>query len=85
MSNLSKEVVDLLNTHFEIKTLELVVESKSVDGTIKFLYGLQDGNLIETVMTHDYGYSVCVTSQVGCNWGVIFVTGILKKKTSAGK
>lgn len=82
MSNLSKEVVDLLNMHFEIKTLELVIESKSVDGTIKFLYGLQDGNLIETVlMSHDYGYSVCVTSQVGCNMGCHFcASGILKKK-----
>ena len=82
MSNLSKEVIDLLNTNFEIKTLEKVVETKSADGTMKFLYGLKDGNLIETVlMNHDYGYSICVTSQVGCNMGCRFcASGILKKK-----
>jgi 23S rRNA (adenine2503-C2)-methyltransferase len=89
MSNLSKEVIDLLNTNFEIKTLEKVIESKSVDGTVKYLYGLQDGNLIETVlMNHDYGLSICVTSQVGCNMGCRFcASGILKKKRnlSAGE
>ena len=80
MSNLSKTVIDLLNNNFEIKTLEKVIESRSVDGTIKFLYGLKDGNLIETVlMNHDYGYSICVTSQVGCNMGCRFcASGILK-------
>ena len=89
MSNLSKDVIDLLNANFEIKTLEKVIESKSVDGTVKYLYGLKDGNLIETVlMNHDYGYSICVTSQVGCNMGCRFcASGILKKKRnlSAGE
>lgn len=89
MSNLSKNVIDLLNNNFEIKVLEKVVETRSVDGTMKFLYGLPDGNLIETVlMSHDYGYSICVTSQVGCNMGCRFcASGILKKKRnlSAGE
>jgi 23S rRNA (adenine2503-C2)-methyltransferase len=82
MSNVSQEVIDLLEANFEIKTLEKVIESKSVDGTVKYLYGLKDGNLIETVvMNHDYGYSICVTSQVGCNMGCRFcASGILKKK-----
>lgn len=82
MTNISQEVIDLLEANFEIKTLEKVIESKSVDGTVKYLYGLKDGNLIETVvMNHDYGYSICVTSQVGCNMGCRFcASGILKKK-----
>lgn len=82
ISNISQEVIDLLEANFEIKTLEKVIESKSVDGTVKYLYGLQDGNLIETVvMNHDYGYSICVTSQVGCNMGCRFcASGLLKKK-----
>lgn len=82
MTNLSQDVIDLLEANFEIKTLEKVIESKSVDGTVKYLYGLKDGNLIETVvMNHDYGYSICVTSQVGCNMGCRFcASGILKKK-----
>src|SRR5699024_1116454 len=53
----------------------------SKDGTIKFLFRLQDGNLIETVlMKFPYGYSVCVTTQVGCNIGCSFcASGLLKK------
>jgi len=82
MTNISQEVIDILEANFEIKTLEKVIESKSVDGTVKYLYGLKDGNLIETVvMNHDYGFSICVTSQVGCNMGCRFcASGILKKK-----
>lgn len=82
MTNMSQEVIDDLEANFEIKTLEKVIESKSVDGTVKYLYGLKDGNLIETVvMNHDYGFSICVTSQVGCNMGCRFcASGMLKKK-----
>lgn len=82
MLNLSSDVIDLLKASFVIDTLDNVLEVKSVDGTIKYLYGLKDGNLIETVlMNHDYGYSICVTSQIGCNMGCKFcASGVLKKK-----
>src|SRR5699024_4504257 len=66
---------------------ELKQESK--DGTIKFLFKLHDGQLIETVlMRHHYGLSVCVTTQVGCNIGCSFcASGILRKNRdlSAGE
>ena len=55
---------------------------RSADGTVKFLFRLADGNLIETVfMLHPYGGSVCVTSQAGCNMGCAFcASGLLKKQ-----
>ena len=81
MNNLSKEVIQLLEDNFAIRTLEEAVKQESADGTIKFLFRLQDGNLIETVlMRFKYGNSVCVTTQVGCNIGCSFcASGLLKK------
>ncbi|MGS0651317.1 23S rRNA (adenine(2503)-C(2))-methyltransferase RlmN, partial [Staphylococcus arlettae] len=70
MTNLSKELRNLLSEHFAITTLTTVVKQESKDGTIKFLFELQDGYTIETVlMRHEYGNSVCVTTQVGCRIG----------------
>ncbi|WP_019395627.1 23S rRNA (adenine(2503)-C(2))-methyltransferase RlmN [Priestia filamentosa] len=81
MKNLNKDCIDLLEQHFVIQTLEQAVKQESKDGTIKFLFKLQDGNLIETVlMRFNYGLSVCVTTQVGCNIGCTFcASGLLKK------
>lgn len=82
MSNLGKEMIENLKTLFYIPQLEFITESKSIDGTRKFLFGLNDKNLIEcVVMDHHYGLSICVTSQVGCNIGCTFcASGILSKK-----
>ena len=67
--------------HFAIQTFSEHVKQESADGTIKFLFKLKDGNLIETVMMrHKYGISVCVTTQVGCNIGCSFcASGLLAK------
>lgn len=81
MKNVSKECIQLLEDHFAIQTLELHTKQESADGTIKFLFKLKDGNLIETVlMRFKYGLSVCVTTQVGCNIGCSFcASGLLAK------
>jgi 23S rRNA (adenine2503-C2)-methyltransferase len=81
MKNISKDCIQLLEDNFAIQTLEQSVKQESADGTIKFLFKMQDGNLIETVlMKFAYGYSVCVTTQVGCNIGCSFcASGLLKK------
>lgn len=81
MSNLNKETVSLLEEHFVFGSLKEHIRQESKDGTVKFLFQLNDGNLIETVlMTHKYGFSVCVTTQVGCNIGCSFcASGLLKK------
>lgn len=82
MSNISTEMINELKTMFLIPRLDFITESKSIDGTRKFLFGLSDKNLIEcVVMDHHYGLSICVTSQVGCNIGCTFcASGILSKK-----
>jgi 23S rRNA (adenine2503-C2)-methyltransferase len=81
MVDVNNECVKLLADNFTIQTLNEHVKQESADGTIKFLFKLQDGNLIETVlMRQKYGLSVCVTTQVGCNIGCSFcASGLLKK------
>ena len=78
---LSKDMRDSMNREFVIDGLKIADKQTSKDGTVKYLFELPDGNLIETVlMVHDYGLSLCVTSQVGCNMGCKFcASGLLKK------
>lgn len=89
MSNVSKGLRDKLAHHFELTTLNTVIQQTSSDGTIKFLFELHDGYSIETVlMRHDYGNSVCVTTQVGCRIGCTFCAstlGGLKRHLEAGE
>ncbi|MGZ7442618.1 23S rRNA (adenine(2503)-C(2))-methyltransferase RlmN [Paenibacillus sp. TH7-28] len=81
MDDVNAECRAVLAEHFAVETLKEHTRQESVDGTIKFLFQLQDGNLIETVlMRHKFGLSVCVTTQVGCNIGCSFcASGLLKK------
>lgn len=81
MTNIGHQCIELLEAHFSITTMKQVVKQESKDGTAKYLFELADGNVIETVlMKFNYGYSVCVTTQVGCNIGCSFcASGLLKK------
>lgn len=89
MSNLSKALRDKLNEHFVLTTLDTIIQQTSSDGTIKFLFEMHDGKSIETVlMRHEYGNSVCVTTQVGCRIGCTFCAstlGGLKRNLEAGE
>ena len=89
MRNLSKGLRDLLSAHYVMTTLKTVIQQTSSDGTIKFLFELHDGYSIETVlMRHEYGNSVCVTTQVGCRIGCTFCAstlGGLKRHLEAGE
>ncbi len=89
MSNLPKKLRDQLADSFELNPLQVITVQKSKDGTIKFLYGLTDRHAIETViMRHNYGISVCVTTQVGCRIGCTFCAstlGGLKRNLSSGE
>ena len=82
MSNLSKATIELLTDHFMFDPIQPIEIQESADGTIKYLFKLHDNHLIETVlMKHEYGLSVCVTTQVGCNMGCTFcASGILKRQ-----
>lgn len=89
MSNLPKSLREKLEQEFVLTTLKTIIQQSSSDGTIKFLFELYDGYSIETVlMRHDYGNSVCVTTQVGCRIGCTFCAstlGGLKRNLEAGE
>ncbi|MBH5319717.1 23S rRNA (adenine(2503)-C(2))-methyltransferase RlmN [Paenibacillus sp. GSMTC-2017] len=81
MTEVRAECITLLQENFSISTMAEHVKQESRDGTVKFLFKLYDGNLIETVlMRHKFGLSVCVTTQVGCNIGCSFcASGLIAK------
>ncbi|MBD1371380.1 23S rRNA (adenine(2503)-C(2))-methyltransferase RlmN [Hazenella sp. IB182357] len=89
MTNLSKGLRQLLEQEFAFTTLNILAKQQSGDGTVKFLFGLHDGHAIETViMRHNYGNSVCVTTQVGCRIGCTFCAstlGGLKRNLTTGE
>ena len=80
MTNIRKELQDKLNNEFKTDFIKIKKVQRS-KLTNKYLFLLNDGNYIEAVlMRHDYGVSVCVSSQVGCNMGCKFCeSGRLKK------
>lgn len=82
MSDLSKETREVLKENFIINPCKVVTKQVSSDGTRKYLFELEDGAYVESVlMTYDYGKSICVSSQVGCNMGCDFcASGLLKKR-----
>ena len=80
MTNLSKETISKLKEDFYFNELKLV--TKQEDELVKkYLFELSDGHRIESVlMEHDYGFSICISSQIGCNMGCAFCqSGRLKK------
>ncbi len=74
MTDLSKSLRERLSREYEIAAMEPVARQISKkDGTEKFLFGLWDGNQIESVlMRYAYGNSVCISSQAGCRMGCRF-------------
>lgn len=80
MTNLSKEFRQELKTFAQIR--RLITQNKlvsQIDGTCKYLFRLQDGNVIESVlMGYKHGVTACISSQVGCKMGCRFCasTGI---------
>ena len=80
MTNISKELRDRISKEFDFSFIEIIKKQVDID-VKKYLFKLKDGNLIESVlMYHNYGISLCVSSQVGCNMGCKFCeSGRLKK------
>ncbi len=79
MTNLSLELREKLKQNYDICNFEIVRKLESKDGTKKYLFGLNDGNAIESVlMEYHFGRTVCVSSQIGCKMGCKFCasTGI---------
>jgi len=80
MSNISKQLSHRMKEDFQMDTLRCIAKQEAKD-VKKYLFELSDGNHIETVlMKHNYGNSLCVSTQVGCNMGCLFCeSGKLKK------
>ena len=79
MTNLSLNLREKLKQNYDICNFEIVRKLESKDGTKKYLFGLNDGNAIESVlMEYHFGKTVCVSSQIGCKMGCKFCasTGI---------
>lgn len=79
MNNLSKTLREKLSEECLIKKTEVIEKlESSIDGTCKFLFRLEDGNLVESVlMRYKHGNSVCISSQVGCRMGCHFCASTL--------
>ena len=78
ITNVPKSLIADLSTKYSFQPLSIYQERKSKDGTIKFLYKLLDGNLIEGVlMKYKYGNTLCVSTQVGCRMGCKFCASTL--------
>ena len=79
MTNLSKAFRERLKENAHYTSLETVEMFESgIDGTRKYLFGLGDGNIIESVlMRYKHGNSVCISSQVGCRMGCRFCASTL--------
>lgn len=81
MTNLSIDLRNKLSDNFRIGEFEIVRKLESIDGTKKYLFNVKDEaeNLIESVlMSYHHGYTICVSSQIGCKMGCKFCasTGI---------
>ena len=79
MTNLSLELRDKLKQNYSLSNFRVLKKQTASDGTIKYLFDVLDGNAIETVlMKYHHGFSICVSSQIGCKMGCKFCasTGI---------
>ena len=85
MTNIKKEIQETLNKDFSFEMIKLVKKQED-KGVKKYLFKLWDSNYVEAVlMEHDYGLSICVSSEVGCNMGCAFCeSGRLKKVRDLG-
>lgn len=80
VTNIKKELLDNISRDYSIDRLKIVSVEEDVDVS-KYLFELYDGEHIEAVlMRHDYGNSVCISSQVGCNMGCKFCESGRRKK-----
>lgn len=81
MTNLKKDLINTLKETFSFDFIKLIKKLSDVD-VHKYLFELQDGKKVEAVlMNHDYGNSLCISTQVGCNMSCAFCeSGRLKKQ-----
>ncbi len=89
MTNLSKTLREKLAEKYTV--YDVAIEQKfvsQIDGTVKYLYKLYDGEYIESVvMKYEHGYTVCISTQVGCRMGCSFcasgINGLVRNLTAS--
>jgi 23S rRNA (adenine2503-C2)-methyltransferase len=82
MSDISLKMKTWLHENVQLSPITLKTRQVAADGTVKYLFAMEDGALCETVLMHySYGKSLCVSSQIGCNMGCTFCASGLLKKT----
>ena len=73
MTDISKVFREKLIESYDAQPVRIIKHLQSVDGTMKFLFALRDGNVIEGVlMKYNHGYSLCISTQVGCRMRCAF-------------
>ena len=79
MTNLPKVLREQLSESFPLYNCHIARKQVSkLDGTVKYLFRLHDGDFVESVvMKYKYGYTICVSSQVGCKMGCAFCASTL--------
>lgn len=90
MRNVPKNLQERLKESYAILPVTMIERQESrIDGTVKFLFGLHDGNMVESVlMPYRHGNSVCISSQAGCRMGCRFCAsgiGGLSRNLSASE
>ncbi|WP_035779493.1 23S rRNA (adenine(2503)-C(2))-methyltransferase RlmN [Butyrivibrio sp. MC2013] len=90
MKNIPSSLKNKLRENYSFGRIRAVeVRESAIDDTRKFLFGLEDGNVIESVyMKYKFGSSVCISSQVGCNMGCRFCASTIDgciRSLSAGE
>ena len=80
ITDIKKDMLDIIKKNYSIERLKIVEVLNDKDVS-KYLFELEDGEHIEAVlMRHDYGNSICISSQVGCNMGCRFCESGRRKK-----
>ena len=86
MSNLPKPLIATLSEKYSVTGVEIIKKLISRDGTVKYLFALGDGNVVEGVlMRYKYGNTLCISTQVGCRMGCAFcasgIDGLIRNLT----
>jgi len=81
MTNIKKEIIEKLKIDYTFNGIKIITKQSDVD-VHKYLFELEDSKRVEAVlMLHDYGNSLCISTQVGCNMSCSFCeSGRLKKQ-----
>ena len=89
MTNISIELRNKLKEKFDLHVFKILQKQVSKDGTKKYLFDVLDGNAIESVlMEYKHGFTICVSSQIGCKMGCKFCasTGVkFSRNLTAGE